>query len=242
MRAKSLFSLFLLAALLGGCANQGIKRRDGSSSARDYSVANLAKTDVDITSEMAQHEAMKSLRLLTEKLYRRNPQEYHKAGMESVEAATARLFDELPKWPDSHLAKLNWEENFKLTFLDGYSGDRVYAFMSALTSMVMASYNHKSQFYLIDDLSAQKLYNSARNIEVAVWKLSNAKLPFGAKYLVSNTLEGDAPNLSFEREFGKMIGNLDLLSVLIADKGNRIIARVVQNLATAVFLPVAGLR
>jgi len=239
MRAKSLFSLFLLAALLlGGCANQGIKRRDGSSSARDYSVANLAKTDVDITSEMAQHEAMKSLRLLTEKLYRRNPQEYHKAGMESVEAATARLFDELPKWPDSHLAKLNWEENFKLTFLDGYSGDRVYAFMSALTSMVMASYNHKSQFFIADELSAQKLYNSARNIEVAVWKLSNAKQPGGSKYLVSNTLEGEVPNLSFEREFGKLIADQDLLAILIEDRSNRAITRVFQGAASFIFLPI----
>ena len=35
-----------------------------------------------------------------------------------------------------------------------------------------------------------------------------------------------------------MIGNLDILSALLAEKGHRIIARVVQNLATAVFLPV----
>jgi len=239
MRALRITLLLLLAGLLlGGCANQGIKRRDGGNSAREFSVANLAKSDVDTACEMAQREALKSLRLLTEKLYKRNPQEYRKAGMESVEAATARLFDELPKWPESHLAKLNWEENFKLTFLEGYSGDRVYAFMSALTSMVMASYNHKSQFYLIDDLSAQKLYNSARNIEVAVWKLSNAKLPFGAKYLVSNTLEGDAPNLSFEREFGKLIADQDLLAILIEDRSNRVITRVLQGAATFIFLPI----
>jgi hypothetical protein len=49
-------------------------------------------------------------------------------------------------------------------------------------------------------------------------------------------------NLSFEREFGKMIANLDLLSTLIADKGHRTIARVAQSVATAMFLPVAALR
>jgi hypothetical protein len=49
-------------------------------------------------------------------------------------------------------------------------------------------------------------------------------------------------NLSFEREFGKMIANLDLLSGLIADKAQRTIARVVQGVATAVFLPVVALR
>ena len=45
-------------------------------------------------------------------------------------------------------------------------------------------------------------------------------------------------NLSFEREFGKMIGNLDVLSKIIADKTNRLVAKVFQNLATAIFLPV----
>jgi hypothetical protein len=230
---------FLLAVLLlGGCASQDIKRKDGSSSAREFSMTNLAKSDVDIACELTQREALKGLRVLTEKLYKRNPQEYRKGGLESVEAATARLFDEVPKWPESHLAKLNWEENFKLTFLEGYSGDRVYAFMSALTSMVMASYNHKSQFFVLDDLSAQKLYNSARNVEVAVWKLSNAKLPSGARYLVSNTLDGDVHNLSYEREFGKLIAEQDLLALLIEDRSNRAITRGIQGVASFVFLPI----
>ena len=230
--------LLLAALLLAGCASQNIKHKDGSSSVRAYSVSNLAKSDVDIASELTQREVLKSLRLLTEKLYRRNPQEYRKAGLESVDAAVARLFDELPKWPESHLAKFNWEENFKLTFLDGYSGDRVYSFMSALTSMVMASYNHKREFFVTDELSAQKLYNSARNIEVAVWKLSNAKLPSGAKYLISNTLDGEVPNLSFEREFGKLIADQDLLALLIEDRSNRTITRTLQGVASFVFLPI----
>ncbi len=239
MRLMSIALLFPLAMLLlGGCANQDIQRRDGGSSAREFSVANLAKTDIDIASELTQREALKTLRLLTEKLYKRNPQEYHKAGLETVEAATARLFDEIPKWPESHLAKLNWEENFKLAFLDGYSGDRVHAFMSGLTSMVMASYNHKTQVYFTEDLSAQKLYNSARNIEVAVWKLSNAKQASGNRYLVSNTLEGDVPNLSYEREFGKLIAYQDMLAIVIEDRSNRAISRVFQGAASFIFLPI----
>lgn len=231
-------SFILVVLLLTGCASQDIKRKDGSHSARAFSVANLVKSDVDIACELAQRETLKSLRVLTEKLYKRNPQEYRKAGLESVEVASARLFDEVPKWPESHLAKLNWEDSFKLTFLEGYSGDRVYAFMSALTSMVMASYNHQSQFYVTDELSAQKLYNSARNIEVAVWKLSNAKQPSGARYLVSNTLEGEVPNLSFEREFGKLIADQDLLALLIEDRSNRAITRSIQGVASFVFLPI----
>jgi hypothetical protein len=239
MRPLRLALLFPLAMLLlAGCTHQEIQRPDGGLSTREFSVANLAKTDIDIAAELTQREALKTLRALTEKLYKRNPQEYHKAGLETVEAATARLFDEIPKWPESHLAKLNWEENFKLAFLDGYSGDRVHAYMSALTSMVMAAYNHKTQVFFTEDLSAQKLYNSARNIEVAVWKLSNAKQANGNRYLVSNTLEGDVPNLSYEREFGKLIAYQDLLAVVIEDRGNRTISRVFQGAASFIFLPI----
>jgi hypothetical protein len=231
-------TLVLAVLLLAGCASQDIRRKDGSNSTRAFSVASLAKSDVDIVCELTQREALKSLKLLTEKLYRRNPQEYRKAGLESPEAATSRLFDELRNWPQSHLARLNWEEHFKLAFLEGYSGDRVYAYMSALTSMVMASYGHKREFFLTDELSAQKLYNSARNVEVAVWKLSNARLSSGARYLVSNSLEGDVPNLSFEREFGKLIAAQDLLALLIEDRTNRAITHTLQSVATFVFLPI----
>jgi hypothetical protein len=235
---RILLPTLLAALVLSGCSTQTIKHRDGSQSAREFSMSNLAKSDVDIASELAQREALKSLKLLTEKLYRRNPQEYRKAKLDSVDAATARLFDEVPNWPQSHLAKLNWEEYFQLTFLDGYSGDRVYAFMSALTSMVMASYNHKNRFFITDELSAQKLYNSARNIEVAVWKLSHARQPSGTPYLISNTLEGEVQNLSFEREFGKLIADQDLLALIIEDRSNRAITRTLQSVASFVFLPI----
>jgi len=235
---RKIYPALLCLLLLPGCAGQDIQRKDGSSSARAFSLSNLAKNDVDMLAEINQREMLKSLRLLTEKLYRRNPQEYRKSGQESVEAASARLFDQVPKWAESPLSRLNWEENFKLAFLEGYSGDRVYAYMSALTTMLLASYNHKTEFFLPDELSAQKLYNSARNIEVAVWKLSNAKLASGARYLISNSMDGEVQNLSFEREFGKLIAQQDLMALFIEDKSNRAISRVFQNAATFVFLPI----
>lgn len=228
----------ILLALLSGCASQEIQHKDGSKSARSFTLANLAKNDVDMLTELSQRELLRSLKLLTEKLYRRNPQEYRKSGFENAENATARIFDEVPKWATSPLAKLNWEENFKLAFLEGYGGDRVYAYMSALTTMLMASYNDKTEFFLPDELSAQKLYNSARNIEVAVWKLSNAKQASGAKFLISNSMDGEIQNLSFEREFGKIIAQQDLLALLVEDKSNRSISRVFQNAATFAFLPI----
>ena len=235
---RKIYPLLLSLVLLSGCANQGIQRKDGSSSARGFAVSNLVKNDADILTEITQRELLKSLRLLTEKLYRRNPQEYRKSGHESVEAATAKLFEQPTKWSESPLARLNWDENVKLAFLEGYTGDRVHAFMSALTTMLMAAYNHKTEFFLPDELSAQKFYNSARNIEVAVWKLSSARLGNGGKYLISNSVEGETQNLSFEREFGKLIALQDTLALFIEDRSNRSISRVFQSATTFVFLPI----
>lgn len=232
-------ALLIPLFVLGGCASQEIQRKDGKRTAREFSVGNLAKTDVDVLAEISQREMLRSLRLLTEKLYRRNPQEYRKAGLDSPEAAAERIFGQIPKWRESTLALINWEDNFRITFQEDYGGDRVYTFMSALTTMLMASYDHKREFFLPDELTAQKLYNSARNIEVAVWKLSNARLASGARVLISNSMEpGDTPNLSFEREFGKLIAQQDLLALIIEDRGNRTISRAFQGASSFVFLPI----
>ena len=53
---------------------------------------------------------------------------------------------------------------------------------------------------------------------------------------------GQPASLSFEREFGKLGGNLDLLAIMLAERHQRTIARIVQNIATAIFLPVGALR
>ena len=45
-------------------------------------------------------------------------------------------------------------------------------------------------------------------------------------------------NLSFEREFGKVIGSLDVLSKIVSERNNRTVIKVIQSLATAVFLPI----
>jgi hypothetical protein len=97
---------------------------------------------------------------------------------------------------------------------------------------------------MFDSLDPQKLYNSARNLEIAVWKLANARDAEGNLLLLSNEIANpqQPANLSFEREFGKMIGNLDLLSTMIADRGNRNIVYVTHSVATAVFLPVLAIK
>ena len=104
--------------------------------------------------------------------------------------------------------------------------------------MIQTAFQDKTEFFVLDDLDPQSLYNAARNVEIAVWKLSTSRTAQGELYLLSNDGAGPIANLSFEREFGKMIGCLDVLSKIVADKTDRTVVKMIQSIATAVFLPI----
>jgi hypothetical protein len=201
----------------------------------------IGKSDVDRVADLHRREIFASVRVLAEKLYRRNPREWRKGGHASVEAALDRLLDPRTGWRPAEAAGRGGTDAILLALRADFAGDRVAVFIAGMGGMLNAAFDEKTEFFMLDDLDPQKLYNSARNLEIAAWKLANARDAAGALLLLSNETAQPA-NLSFEREFGKMIGNLDLLSRLIADKGNRTIARVAQSVATAVFLPVVALR
>lgn len=227
--------------LLAACANQtGTTPRKNNGTGFDPS--QLAKTDVDRVAEAHQRAIFADLRVLTEKLYRRNPREWRKSGYANAEAAVARIFEGMHEWQFAELEGKRGTDAIHLAFRPEYQGDRVLAFVAGLGSMMQTAFHDKTEFFLLDDLEPQGLYNAARNVEIAVWKLSNARDLQGNLILLSNeggsVNSGTAANLSFEREFGKIIGNLDLLSTIIADKDNRTVVKILQNLATAVFLPI----
>jgi hypothetical protein len=221
--------------VLAGCAAQGTmpaKREQG------FRTAQLAKTDIDRVAEAHHREVFANLRQIAEKLYRRNPRELRKSGQPSVEKALARLFEEPHRWRFAELGSARGTEAIHLAFDERYGGDRVLAFVGGLGGMVQSAFRDKREFFVLDDLDPQSLYNAARNIEIAVWKLSNARSRGGELYLLSNEALGPVANLSFEREFGKTIGSLDVLSKIVADKTDRTVAKVIQSVATAVFLPI----
>ena len=61
----------------------------------------------------------------------------------------------------------------------------------------------------------------------------------GEPLLLSNGFDANGvANLSFEREFGKLIGIEDTLALIIEDKTNRAIRFGVVNVAKMVFLPI----
>ena len=246
--------------LLAGCAQTVDKGRPAGRPADnpagntgDNSVSNavatfdpkqIGKTDIDRVAARHRREIFARVRVLAEKLYRRNPREWKKGGHASLEEALDRLLDPRTGWRSAETAGRRGTDAILLALQGDFEGDRVAAFVAGMGSMLNAAFEEKTEFFILDELDPQKLYNSARNLEIAAWKLASARDAGGTLLLLSNetALASQPANLSFEREFGKMIGNLDLLSGLIADKGHRTIARVAQSLATAVFLPVMALR
>ena len=205
---------------------------------REFRSLDLAKADIDLVAEVHSEECLASVRLVMEKLYRRNPREWRKGNYPSMDRAIARAFDAHSEFRFAELGNTRGTDAIMLALKPEYAGDRVFAFGVGLASMVFLSYNGKTEFYLTDTLDPQKLYNSARNIEIAAWKLANSHDSHGAPLLVSNDATGDVRNLSFEREFGKMIAYQDVMAEVAAQRTNRVIRRVVQTIATAAFLPI----
>lgn len=229
----------LICISLAGCTGKAILRKDGKSTERPMSITGIAKSDVDEVTELAQRETITGLKRLSEKLYRRNPGELQKSGAASLEDAIADIFNPVNHWHLSARRNLDWQASINGAFDVNFSGDRVGALMKGLLTMVMASYEHKAEIYLVDNLDPQKLYNSARNLEIAAWRLSNGKSASGELFLLSNSIGADGmSNLSFEREFGKLIATQDLIARVIEDKTNRTIRFSVINAASLVFLPI----
>lgn len=128
-------------------------------------------------------------------------------------------------------------------FSSQFGGDREGVLVYGLGTMLRQSYGNSIEHYLvIDGLDAQQLANASYNIEVAAWMLSNKKDMDGKPMLLSNAIENGQQNLSFEREFGKIIGRLDLLAVTVDEKYRRIVINYAQGLLGVPlleFLPVS---
>jgi len=204
----------------------------------EFRAAELLKSDVDAAAELHLQESLASIRLLMEKLYRRNPRELKKSGFLTIEAAVERGFDPKYGFRLPELKGAHGIEAIQLALRPEYAGDRVFAFSVGLAGMIVLAYGDKTEIYLTDTLDAQRLYNAARNVEIAAWKLANARDAQGQLLLLSNQGAGDVQNLSFEREFGKVIGYQDVMARVTAQRTNRIIRRSSQFIATAVFLPL----
>ena len=233
----------LLTVLLAACSSAPpAPTPRGEASAAPMTSSELAQSDVNRMATLGMRDNLVSLMLLADKLYRRNPAEWRKA-QPTREAALVKLktaIDTSTPWPELQgkrdIAALS------MALGPDFKGDRVAAFIAASADMLVTAHGNKTTFYLTDPLDAQYIYNAARNIEIAVWLLASRKNTQGLPLLLSDEINDRERNLSFEREFGKIIGRLDLLSAVLTEKYRRAVITYVQNLLGGTFLQFLPVR
>lgn len=209
----------------------------GCTASSDFKIKNLAKTNIDIISELHMDQAIDLLKTLTQKLYKKNPRELQKVPGQTIESRLEQIF----KCPvENTLAELDYKEGtdaLLLGFDHGFKGDRVFAIMVGLYTMIHKSYNSKCELFMLDYLNEQNLYNSARNIEILVWRLKMRKNNDGSLIILTNSFDGEIKNLSYERLFGKLISLQDTMALIVSNRTGRIINKAVQ-MAGMAFLPI----
>jgi len=229
----------MLAELSACSLNSPVDRKAIPERSDRSSGSQLAKTDFDRMADVEISENIQSLRTLMIKLYKRNPHELAKSTSDNAEKMATWVIDgeQQHHYQFKEIDNKQGTDAIFLAFQADYAGDRVLPFIVGLQTMLLQAHGGKRDFYINDTLNPQFIYNVARNIEIAAWKLANARDEKGKLYLLSNEINDKDKNLSFEREFGKMIGRTDLYAVALSEKSERMISRVMQNLATAIFLP-----
>ena len=240
--ARSVGMSACLAALLlqGGCSSTPATR--GKVPERDMQAQEWGQSDVNRMATLSMRANLQSLYVLMDKLYRRNPQEWRKGGFDNREAAMKAVREAIENqqpWPE--LLDQRDIAGMSMALATEFAGDRVAAFTWATADMLITAYGGRTTFYMIHGLDAQSVYNASRNLEIANWMLTHRKLGNGQTMLLSNELNASERNLSFEREFGKMIARNDLMADVVSEKYRRAVIGYVQGLAGGSllqFLPV----
>jgi len=208
---------------------------NGCTPSRDFHIEDLAKTDINLVLDIHIDQVADLLKRLTKKLYRMNPLELAKTPGATINSQMDRIFQCPPVTTHGCLKGKQGAGAILLGFEPGFEGDRVFTMMYGLYTMLHTSYNKKCDLFLLDFLDAQSLYNSARNIEIFVWRLKTRHLPDGNLFLITNVCGGPVENLSFERIFGKLISLQDTMALIVATRTGRMITEAVYFTGMAFF-------
>ncbi len=234
-------AMCFLALLLCACAANApaIKGRVVPTQKDSNSISQLIKSDIDRVADLELRENTQSLRTLMIKLYKKNPAELKKSTSDDVEKMVDWVFEGDHGWNFEMLKNARDLDAMYLAFKPEYKGDRVLAFIVGIQTMMIQARGNKTEFFLIDSVDPQSVYNTARNVEIAAWKLSNTRDESGNLYFVTNEMmPGKDQNLSFEREIGKIIGRTELYAEVLSERSQRGLTKFTQGVATKVFLPI----
>ena len=167
--------------------------------------------------------------------YRRNPIQLPSSA--TVETRLVQL--KAPRLNLQEFGDPTPDDLVRMAFREDFAGDRAYAFVAGLQSMVNHAFAHRREYLLLDDLpSAQFVYNSARNIETAAYLHRTQRDGSAAPYLYADGIQDGVLNASYSQLMGTMIGLQDALSAALAKKDQRTLNAVARGAASIVFLPV----
>lgn len=224
-------SLLFFALLLCGCMTAAGNSQNG--------IERLAKSDIDEVIELHQQVVLRDLKKLMVKLYKRNPGLRYDRELRDIKASVELTFSRPFNYNYAEFSQIRRPTDIvRLALDESYQGDRVLAFIVGLRRMLMASYDNNTEFFYLTSIDQQKLYNSARNIEIAAWLLAKSRDKEGNLLMLSDSLADERRNLSYQRLIGRMIATQDNLAEIISHKTGRIIKTVVVRAATVVFLPI----
>ncbi len=224
-RAVRVLPLVLLSLVVVACADLSFRPQ------------NLVKSDIDLVADLHYRQTQSLMRELTVKLYKRNPEQLRREPGYSVKQRIDQLFSQAGYVPYKELSFARGTDALELALSSDYKGDRVMAMMTGLNGMIRHAYGYKDEFFMFDQLDQQKLYESARNVEILVWRLAHSGSA-GRPLLLTNSVSGEPANLSFERLFGKLISSQDMMASVVALENERLINRTAQNVAALVFFPL----
>ena len=228
--------ILLLTTLLYSCSTSTLQKKDSTQYDKG-SINQFGKTDFDRMADYEIRENIESLKILMIKFYKKNPNQLKKSTSDNAEKMTNWVFNGDHNWKFERINNAQGVDALNQVFDDNFKGDRVLSLVTGLYTMLIKAHGNKKEFYMFDSLDPQKIYNASRNFEMIVWKLSSKKDSKGQPYLLSNEINISGANLSFEREFGKIIGRTDYFAFTLSEKTERAVTRAIQSFTTGIFLP-----
>ena len=236
-----LFKLLLIIFIidLSACTTLPADKNSAAVASENSGISSLGKGDIDEVIELHQRVVMQDLKALMIKLYYRNPNGRHDSKLRTIEESAERVFSHsndgyFPQWQSMTATDI-----VRIALDETYQGsDRILPFIVGLRKMIMSSYDNHTEFFYLTSIDEQKLYNSARNIEIAAWMLAEKRDVKGNLLILSDSVENEQRNLSYQRLIGQMIATQDNLAMIIANKNGRLVKTVVVRAASMMFLPI----
>ncbi len=218
-----LLSVVIFTLLLSACSG--------------YAIKNLAKSDIDLVTDQFIKKTRSDILELLVLLYERNPDQLSKIPGMTVEGRLAQLKVHRYKL---QFAELDYKQDIaalNLAFDPKFNGDRVFALIVGLGSMVRQAYQYQPEMYLTDELDSRVLLTSAYNVEELLRKLKSTRTANGEHLIVTFERKGVVDNLEIERLFSEIIVLQEMMADIIGDADSRTVTGTVRAVSS-VFIPL----